>query len=416
MKGRKQISVHVKRVIAGYFFGLFLAWLFYFGVLDMLLRPDSLARDLAFSFNKEWYLNSFFDRLNRNSVAHNVDGIVIVDIADNSFTRSFFAQVVSKVAAQHPKAIGIDVLFESEANHPSIQNQQLLDTLRQLKDSVPIVVAAYMEPSGHVVHSYFTEQLGLRYGYINQNGFTDYTPYYHNEKELPRLATAIAQSAGLTMQQVPDSFFVNYRAKLFATKEAIDSTSNLDYLLADIGPNDIVLIGQKNTPIDIIFTPFAVNDGWCQLSGIECVAYQLSSLIATTNGQHSEVQLPYQRLSSFLNWTVVLVISFLFYLGVIAITVLCKVMIRVVCALLLLWQPQWEKVVSTIESALADVLLDPIVLFLCEYGVVRFFFYVTEQYQYVPDILFFFVLVITLAIGYKLAEKICYQKEWKTRR
>lgn len=103
----------LKILVTGYIIGLFLAWLFYYVVLGMFFSPASLGHDLAFSFDKQWYMNTFFDRINKTSLPSPSNNIEIFDISDDYFTRGNFADVIKRIAEKRPKAIGVDVLFLS---------------------------------------------------------------------------------------------------------------------------------------------------------------------------------------------------------------------------------------------------------------------------------------------------------------
>lgn len=391
----------LKILVTGYIIGLFLAWLFYYVVLGMFFSPASLGHDLAFSFDKQWYMNTFFDRINKTSLPSPSNNIEIFDISDDYFTRGNFADVIKRIAEKRPKAIGVDVLFLSEKNHPSEQNQKLLEVMDSLKDSVTIVMSAYLKSDGQILHSYFTERLGLKYGFVNQNGFSDYTPYYKLDKSKPRFSTAIAESAGVCLVEMPDSFFTNYRLKSFSPM-TIDSSTNMDYVLDIINENSIVLLGQCS-PTDILYTPFTLDYGWRQMYGIENIAYQLSTIMSIDNKNESEFYQPYLRFNTLQNWAVIIMFSFLFYIFVISFTTAFKkTFIKLGEKAKLRFKRKGA--INKIVMCLNDVILESIILFLSEYAVVSLIFYITDEYRRVPDLVFFFILVITLAIGYKLSE------------
>ena len=270
-----------------------------------------------------------------------------------------------------------------------------------LKDSVTIVMSAYLKSDGQILHSYFTERLGLKYGFVNQNGFSDYTPYYKLDKSKPRFSTAIAESAGVCLVEMPDSFFTNYRLKSFSPM-TIDSSTNMDYVLEIINENSIVLLGQCS-PTDILYTPFTLDYGWRQMYGIENIAYQLSTIMSIDNKNESEFYQPYLRFNTLQNWAVIIMFSFLFYIFVISFTTAFKkTFIKLGEKAKLRFKRKGA--INKIVMCLNDVILESIILFLSEYAVVSLIFYITDEYRRVPDLVFFFILVITLAIGYKLSE------------
>jgi hypothetical protein len=169
-----------------------------------------------------------------------------------------------------------------------------------------------------------------------------------------------------------------------------------------IDENSIVLLGQCS-PTDILYTPFSLDYGWRQMYGIENIAYQLSTIMSIDNKYGSEFYQPYHRFNTLQNWAIIILCSFLFYFFAISFTMIFKM------AFIKLGEKttRWFKrkgAINKIVMCLNDVILESIVLFLSAYVVVLLIFYITEEYRRVPDLVFFFVLVITLAIGYKLSE------------
>jgi len=174
------------------------------------LMPNLVLIDIIDTVNEEWYINAFFDYQNKNGTPKSIEDISIIDIDDDFFSRGNLADVVKEVAKYKPKVIGIDFSFNGSKNNDSLQSVKLKNTLESLMDSVNIAVVAFKNDT--VSHSYFTKELGIKYGLCNHRGFgrvelaNDTIPYF---------STMIAQLAGIDIKEIPSSFVVNYRNKEF---------------------------------------------------------------------------------------------------------------------------------------------------------------------------------------------------------
>ena len=226
--------------------------------LNLFFSHDAMTNGIAVPVVDNWYLNTYFDRHN-NSVkddGKSVDNIVIISIDERWFTRSRFAEVLKRIAKEKPVVIGIDVVFTITEGYDSVGNQQLKDAIRNITevDSVNIVTAAYVFQND-TIHSFFTQELHLKYGFANQKSFEKYDFFHDGDISMPRLATAIASAYNGKHFNTHDEFHVNYRKKYFKTIEHHGDTAvfseNVDMNIDD---HSIVMIGQKS-PLDVVKLP-----------------------------------------------------------------------------------------------------------------------------------------------------------------
>lgn len=342
----------------------FLSLLFVYLFLP-LFPEGGLVSTMITSFKEDWYINSFYNEINnsKDAVVGDED-IVIIDIKDSYSSRKHIADVLRTISRQKPQIICLDFLFNANDSYDNNQSHYLFNTLKEIKDSTKIAVLSYKGNNEEIAQSFFMDSLSL------ENGLSDFYGYYHFipyvSDSIPRISTKIAEMIGINVHSIPYSLVVNYRNKEFRRRVVRDSL-DLDNSIKGL-KDKIVLVGKYNDIEDVHDTPFLIN-GIKQLSGIEIIAYELSSLLSYSKNERKTELYPYVMIPVI--WTFlfgfIVSLAYVFYLKMILNSSLDKIIIIFVKTLYL-------------------VVAELFIVFLC--------FAITEAYMIIPNILFFVTSVL----------------------
>lgn len=261
---------------ARFFFTVLLALLCAVSLSILQKRP--LASRVISFINQDWYMNTFFTHYNQvDEVPVYPIDIRIVNVADSFSSRKNIAAVIESVAAQKPRLIFVDCFFAENDSYDKSQNETLQKTIAGIKDSdsVDLVFVGFLSNQHQFKQNFFAKSLDLQFGASNFGGFGEFVPYYDS---VPRISLKIAALLGADTASLPPHFITNYRTKDYRPLFVPDSLG-LD-TLSDINHNDIVLIGQLSSPYDVHTAPFVVKKNGYRISGIETIAYELSSILA----------------------------------------------------------------------------------------------------------------------------------------
>jgi len=341
------------------------------GVISFFPK-DSLVVSLIDSINEEWYMNTFFsDRNSSGVIDRDMSGIVIVDVKDEYSSRDSIALVIRKIASLSPKIICIDFLFPKSESYDIEKNNYLFNTLKQIKDSTNIVVVGYKGFAEDISHSFFMDSLKIEYGLSDFPSFNQYSPYIADS--IPRISAKIAQMTGIDINDFTLPMTINYGNKDFMR---IPVKDGLDVLRGNL-TNKIVLLGQYNTPEDVHASPFIIN-GRKQISGIEEIAYEISSLTASMESPDYYIRCPYKYLSTWGNM--------LLY-----------------CALVLIYVSFLVLIMKAFNNKYLLLLLKPILLILAEYIMIKCCFEYTAHMMQIPNIVLFASSLPFVGLAYDLS-------------
>lgn len=341
---------------------LALGLVFYF----LPLFPEGgLVHTMITSFKEDWYINSFFTDINysKKTVPGDED-IVIIDIKDPFTSRKHIADVLKTISRQKPQIICVDFAFYSNESYVKEQSQYLLEALREIKDSTKIAVVSYKGNNEEIIHSFFMDSLQIDYGLSDFYGYYKFVPYVSDT--IPRITTKVAEMIGIEVRNMPNPLVINYRNKEFRRRVVKDSL-DLDYSIRKL-KDKIVLVGKYNDIEDMHDTPFLIN-GINQLSGIEILAYELSSLLSYSKNEKSLERYPYIILSVV--WT--------FVLGLLASLTYVFFLRLIVCS-------SFSKPLITLVKSIYLITTEIFIVFVC--------FAITEAYMIIPNILFFVTSII----------------------
>lgn len=334
-----------------------------------LFPEGGLVDTITNNFKGDWYINAFYSEINttRDNVA-GYDDIMIIDIKESYSNRQQIADVIKTISKQKPALICLDFIFSASDTYDKEKSHYLLETLKNIKDTTKIVVASYKGNEEQIEHSYFTGELGLTYGLSDFLGFCKFVPYVSDS--IPMLSTKVIEMLGVDVRDMPDPLIINYRNKEFRRRVVRDST-DLDYSIRGL-ENKIVLVGRYNAVEDIHNTPFVVN-GINQLSGIEIIAYEISSIMSYAKNEKALERYPY----TILGW------GWTFIFGFLVSLVYVFFLKMIVC--------------SNLNKPLM-ILLKSAYLITTEIFIVFFCFAITEAYMIIPNILFFVTSIIFVDI------------------
>ncbi len=348
------------------FFSQALAILLIFVVLPSIPK-GGLIDTLISSFKEDWYVNTFFtDMNNSHKVFYGDDDIIIIDIRDSYSSREHIADILKRVSLQKPKAIFVDMLFYANESFDNKQNNYLIDAIKSIKDSTKIAFACYKgNDSTKITHSFFMDSLKVDYGLSDFYGYSKFVPYVSDT--IPRIATKVANMIGIDIRNIPSPLVVNYRNKEFNVRKVGDGILDLNYSLKGL-QDKVVIVGKYNNVTDLHDTPFLVNNIY-QLSGIEIIAYELSSLISYSKKERDLVKSPYTVLSLLWSSIIGFILSmiYVFFLRLILTSNLNKTTI---------------------------ILIKAPYLIITELVIVLLWFSITEIYLIIPDILFFVTAIL----------------------
>lgn len=208
--------------------------------------------------------------------------IVVVAIGEDSFDalemtwpwpRATHAELIDKIAAQRPAAIGLDIAFPEASPYGAADDQALVDALRRAGN---VVLAAPMTRVDYV--NYVKEDLNppfgelasaaSGFGLVNlmvdsdafvRNAVASYARHGSNIKTFALALYKLAANAGVPAAAVPERhFLINFRGGLGTYHTIPYSRVIRGEVAGDVFSGKIVLVGATSPVLhDLFATPFA---------------------------------------------------------------------------------------------------------------------------------------------------------------
>lgn len=355
--------------------------LFFKIALSLFFSHELGERELLDPISNDWYINAFFTSRNQGVLgeAANED-IIIINLTDSVGSRGDIAEIVRYVAKQHPKVMGIDIIFPDNGD---VSNFDLLNAIADSRKETEIVVSAYWDDiAEEMCHSFFMNELSsIKFGMVNQPNYTNLDPEY---KGYPTFSAQISKCAGVE-EVFSEKKAVNYRTKNFKG----DNITNINSI--DIGDvkGKIVLLGNAETPSDIKNLPFYIHDR-NQLSGVEILAYQINTLLASSK-EKDKYQSPLNYNNSIYDFLICFIALFLYLFIVIVINQIddsCR---------------KWGwKILVFISKFIFLILSECVIIWMC--------FSITNYLLVIPDITLFVVSIIFVEEVYKKTPDISFNR------
>lgn len=390
-KFKKVCSKHsrISRFLITY--GLSLGFAVVLSVIGVFFNKNKALVSLFINtINYDSYLNTFYTYYNtHDEIPYQPENIIIVDVKNSFSSRNNIADVLESLAAQKPRLILVDFFFENNDSYDIFQNEALQKSIANIKDSVELVFVGHLNKKGVFEKSFFAKSLDLQFGASNFCGFREYVKYYQGK---PRIAIKMAALLGADTGNIPRHFITNYRTKKIKQLPVSDSLG-LD-TLSSINHNDVVLIGQTSSPYDIKRPPFAVNKEKDYLSGIETIAYELSSILAYDEKAKSNYEYPY---TPSVMWSIIIYLFFSFLYS-----------IAYVRSDILMDKIKRKKIISLPYKIISSFspIVSPVLLLFVEFLVVVSCFFVTAHFFSIPNISLLIASFVFVEPSYNCSQKI----------
>lgn len=351
---------------------------FCFKFIFLPLFPEGgIVDTMITSFKEDWYINSFFTDINNSKdITAGYDDLIIVDIQDSFSSRKHIADVIKAISQQKPQIIAIDFIFNANESYDKEQSQYLFKTLQEIKDTTKVVVVGYKGNEEQISHSFFMDSLRLDYGLSDFFGFYKFVPYVSDT--IPRISTKVVEMLGADVKNLPYPLVINYRNKEFRRRIVRDSL-DIDYSIRGL-KDKIILVGKYNAVEDIHNTPFIIN-GLHQISGVEIIAYEISSLLSYAKNERSIVKYPY----IIIGWGWTFIFGFI-------------VSLTYVYFLRMIIRSSFCKPVITIIKSIYLIISGLFIVFLC--------FGITEAYMIIPNILYLVTSILFVDILLEILNEI----------
>ena len=211
--------------------------------------------------------------------------VTIVDMTELRKRRDF-AQLFMEVEALHPKAVGVDVVFEGYKEEDLEGDTLLAMTVRQLHNyvfSYKIIEAESME--GETVHSFYTPDDKVNEGFTNMPrqlyGGMKRSVSVGREvggKLVPSFIKKVVDIyAGQEVVPLADkNININFSPKHY---HVVPYDSILEY--RDLIEDHLVLIGAMTEEADMHYTPQG------KIAGVELLAYAAETMLRQTEIKHA---------------------------------------------------------------------------------------------------------------------------------
>ncbi len=373
-KQKKTYKVVLKTVYI-WIMSLILTAILAFGLkgIESLFSEDSLLVNLVDSFKGDWYINTFFSFQNLNASPGSGDSAIeIIDIKDTYSSRDSIICVIEKARSLHPRLICVDFMFSQSTSYDSAQSVRLKEYFSRIRHDTPLVFIGYKGQSDSVSSSFFVKSLNLDIALADFTGFSKYVPYIDS---IPRISAYIAQKSGINLSRIPSPMVTNYRNKEFG-KVTIRDGKDIDYIRRSVIENKIVLIGQKDTPDDIHTTPFIIN-GTKQITGIEEIAYEVSSVLSSSSKTFSPIRSPYVSMTWGYN--------------------ICLFVLLFSIYIILL------HIIKRIKNDELKLLLKPILLITAEFTLIFICFEITKRTCQIPNVVLFATSLLFVEFAYEFS-------------
>ena len=357
-------------------------------VIVSRISEDSLIVNMIGTFNKEWYLDTFFSVNNASDIddkIDDVDDVVIVDLVDSFSSRKDIANVIKTVSLYKPKVICVDFTFAKSESYDKGQTEMLWKTISAIKDTIAIVFVDYKGISKSFRKNYMIDSLDLEYGLCD----FDFNDFYMYRKliydSIPNISALVAQKAGVNLNFLPEPMVINFRNKEIVQNAVEDSAHMLSVITPEYVKNKIVFIGQCSNPNDIYKTPFTIN-GKKQISGIEEIAFEVTSLISILDDRNNKHRHPYIYMSITCNIFLFVGLFTIYFLFLEGIYWLLKTM-AVIRRPKLLNKKMYD-VGSFLINKVVVFIIKSFLLLLVEWILFKICFFITASIFYIPNVAF----------------------------
>lgn len=268
---------------------------------------ESVEKELQEPISKDWFINAFFDKLNRRDSTLSLDEKEVNDILvigiDPVVSDSDFVKILGKIGDIEARCTVLDITF----SHKNSKNDSLEHVLKRLDMKQNLIIASwYDNQSKQVKQSYFNIDHTFKSGIANYSDILDLKNEY---KGHTTLATKIAQSLNVDCE-VGKHQIINYRIK--DINESIISSLNEVDDLRDTYPdisNKILIIGSLDPSIDKKNLPFSL-DRINQEQGCVLIAYELCSLMNIKSGD--KYKTPLNKMSYVCDFFFCILILFIY--------------------------------------------------------------------------------------------------------
>lgn len=321
---------------------------------------DSIISKFITTFPKQVYVNCFFSDLDAKSEKANLffeDGsdIVLFEISEGYTSRGDIARILYKLSKMKPRLVLLDFYFANSVTYDSLRTDSLYNAIKVINDSTKLVVVADKNTDG-ISQSFFVNSLNVDYGVSDFVSCYEFVPYINDS--IPRISTRAAELLGVDIKSFSYPIEINYRNRIFDNRH-IENDATLDSLDPQLLRNKIVLLGQKDKGRDLHMLPFPIG-GTNKVYGLDLIAYELSTLLTSTDGSIDERRTPFRYLS-FVEDVVVYIIMVLLYFIMV-------------------------ELANLFRNNVYQLFFKPCLLLFFECLVIVICFFVTEKYMIIPDV------------------------------
>ena len=261
MKRLLQFLIHFDHwaVLAITFLLMGLLWL----AIAAIGVKNPFVQEVSNTSFSDTYYNFVADDI--NNLDENAE-IIILDIGKVK-SRSTIARMIAMVDSLHPKAIGVDLIFDSHGEDP--EGDRSIKQVLQTASSHVVLAKAYDHGREESLRSYFADSLRLVQGNVNLSESGNVSIFYAiNEENDTSFAAKLNVLWGGGNEELRRGWPIPIDFMQRFSVISIDSLA--DY--ADIIKDGIVLVGDASSFLDKHKTPIGPR------SGVEIHAYCLKTL------------------------------------------------------------------------------------------------------------------------------------------
>lgn len=389
----KKQKLSYKWRILSILFALLASFILSYGLL-LLGRYNAVAKpwlSLITDVAPEWYMNTYYN--SANSILAQDTAIcrdVILFNLDEDMTRADVADVL-KILAQcspYPKAVGLDYIFPLSDNYDSVRTAYLIQTLIDLPDSFPLVLANDFDVKSVIPDSLLQK---FHTGHVVFNGYNDYKPYING---IPHIALAMIEVAEHGTPQIDaTSFMVNYRQKSRGGYpiQAYSFRDDADEII-QLANNNIILVGSRNNLADQHKLPFKFNGKETHIAGCDIILCALYSILTATSCNSPKIG--YQKSASFRNFS--------------RLPLWVNCLILFIFAFVYLIFYDFINLLLSVENnrkiwmSILSVIIKSILSFLSIVCIIMIVMAITHLSQKVPDITLFITMTVFMSYFYEL--------------
>lgn len=204
-------------------------------------------------------VSDFYNRIRAGSSKKNIDNQIVVVNIDSIFDRKELAILIQEVSQQQPKAIALDVIFDSEKDPDSDE------ILAEILNSTPNLVISQKyndydyAPSQDFISAYAPE---VKRGIANLTATThhglvrEFTPFFGENNEYPCFAASILQNVAPNeykrVENRKDDEMIRFQPEEFYIVDPYEVCEN-----NSLFKGKIVFFGTINEEADLHRTPLS---------------------------------------------------------------------------------------------------------------------------------------------------------------